>query len=108
MRKNLTVLVLLVTWSLLSTPMLTSTACAGQIPDNLESSPGSSHDDPIVYVNGATDDGTGGDPGDAGDGYGIWDLPDSGGGLSDSSELDSMAIDELLLILQSLLIQLVF
>jgi hypothetical protein len=107
MKRNLAVLVLLVTWSLLSTPMLTSAACTVQVPENLDSSDGPAHQGPIVSVSGATDDGTGGDPGDAGDGYGVTDQPDSGGGIGEFDGVQGSNLGELLFILQSL-IQLVF
>ncbi len=103
MKKNLAVLVLLVAWSLLSIPSLSSVACAGGIPEYLDSNSGSSPHDLIVHVTGATDDGTGGDPGDAGDGYGVSDQPDLGGFMGGSDGMDDSILDEFLLILMSLI-----
>ncbi len=96
MKKNLVVLVLLVTWSLLSISPLSSAAYAGST-DN------SSRDDTIVEVNGSNDDDTGGDPGDAGDGYGISDQDDLLGGLGGFDGMDDSTIDEYLLIILSLI-----
>ena len=96
MKKNLVVLVLLVTWSLLSISPLTSSAYAG-------STDGPSRDDNIVEVNGSSDDDTGGDPGDAGDGYGIADPDDLTGGLGGCDGMDESILDEYLLIMLSLI-----
>ncbi len=96
MKKNLVVLVLLVTWSLLSISPLSSDAYAGSTDDP-------SRDDNIVEVNGSSDDDTGGDPGDAGDGYGISDQDDPMGGLGGLEGMDDSAIDEYLLIMLSLI-----
>jgi hypothetical protein len=103
MKRNLTVLVLLVTWSLLSVSSLNSVAYAGDLPETQGFDLGSAQDDPIVEVNGGNDDGTGGDPGDAGDGYGIADQSDLLGNLGGSSGLDDSILDEYLLILMSLM-----
>jgi hypothetical protein len=96
MKRNLVVLVLLVTWSLLSISPLGSAAYAG-------STDGLSSDDNIVEVNGSSDDDTGGDPGDAGDGYGIADQGDMGDGLGGCNGIDDSIIDEYLLIMLSLI-----
>jgi hypothetical protein len=103
MKRNLTVLVLLVTWSLLFLPSLSSVAVAGDVPDNAGTDPGTSQDDVVVHVNGASDDDTGGDPGDAGDGYGITDQPELEGSLSGFDGLDDTTLDEYMLILMSLI-----
>ncbi len=96
MKKNLLVLVLLVTWSFLSISPLASDAFAG-------SNDGPSQDDNIVEVSGSNDDDTGGDPGDAGDGYGISDQGDSADGLGGFDGMDDSVLDEYLLIMLSLI-----
>ena len=98
MKKNHTVLVLLVVWTVLSISTLSSLACAGEIPDVQ----GPPQNEIIVPVNGADDDDSGGDPGDAGDGYGV-DQPDSGGGLGGNDGVDDSVLDEIMLILTSLI-----
>ncbi len=102
MKRNLTVLVLLVMWSLLSLASLSSAATAGVIPENQGSSDVFSQHDVIIHVNGAVDDDQGGDPGDAGDGYGISDHPDDVGSLNGSGGLDNSILGEFMLILMSL------
>ncbi len=99
MKKNLLVLVLLVTWSLLSISLLSSAAYAGADLDLPEVSVPQG---PIVEVNGAGDDDSGGDPGDAGDGYGITDqgLDGNQGGCNG---VDDKILDEFMLILMSLI-----
>ena len=101
MKKNLVVLVLLVTWSLLSISLHSSTAFAGA---DLNLSEGSSPAGPIVEVNGGGDDDSGGDPGDAGDGYGVTDQGDGLGGNQDGCDGgDDSILDEFMLILMSLI-----
>ena len=95
MKRNLVVLVLLVTWSILSISPLGSAAYAGSADEP-------SRDDNVVEVNGSSDDDTGGDPGDAGDGYGIADHGDLGG-LDGCDGMDDSIIDEYLLIMLSLI-----
>jgi hypothetical protein len=103
MKRNLTVLVLLVTWSLMSIPMLSFAANDNGVPDVPESSGGSSSQDLIVRVTGAADDDNGGDPGDAGDGYGFTD-PDLIGEITGESDgVDTSIIDEYLLFIMSLI-----
>jgi hypothetical protein len=99
MKKNLLVLVLLVTWSLLSISSLSSAAYAGA---DLNLPEGASSEGLIVEVTGAGDDDSGGDPGDAGDGYGIIDqgLDGNHGGCNGE---DDKILDELMLILMSLI-----
>ena len=99
MMKNLLVLVLLVTWSLLSISLLSSAAGAGV---DLDLPEWSSPNGPIVEVNGAGDDDSGGDPGDAGDGYGISDqgLDGNQGGCDGA---DDSILDEFILIMMSLI-----
>ena len=103
MKRNLLVLVLLVTWSLLSISLLTPVAFAGELPASQVADQGPDRDDLIIEVNGGTDDGSGGDPGDAGDGYGITDQSTVQGNLGESSGLDNSILDEYLLILMSLI-----
>lgn len=98
MKKNLLVLVLLVTWSLLSISSLSSAAFAGA---DLDLPGGSSPEGPVVEVNGAGDDDSGGDPGDAGDGYGIIDQG-LGGDQGGCNGADDSTLDEFMLILMSL------
>ena len=99
MKKNLLVLVLLVTWSLLSISSLSSVAYAGA---DLDLPGGSVPEGPIVEVYGPGDDDSGGDPGDAGDGYGITDqgLDGNEGGCNG---VDDKILDEFMLILMSLI-----
>jgi len=103
MKRNLTVLVLLVTWSLCFAPSLVSTAPAAVVPQNLDPSQNFTSSDAVVSVTGATDDDTGGDPGDAGDGYGIVDKPEKAGSLGGSGGVDATVLDECLLVLMSLI-----
>ena len=98
MKRNLTVLVLLVAGILMSTTMLSSLAFAGEIPEDQDSPP----NEIIVPGNGADDDGNGGDPGDAGDGYGN-DILDNGGGMGGNDGVDDSILDEVMLILMSLI-----
>jgi hypothetical protein len=104
MKRNLTVLVLLVMWLLLTLATVSSAATTGQIPEMQGSSGGSSQqDDGVVPVNGAVDDGDPeGDPGDAGDGYGIVPQPERTGfqGAGNGSSIE--ILDEFILILMSL------
>ena len=107
MKRNLTVLVLLVTWSLLALPSLSSVAYASEFLNDGQSGSGPIQNDIVFEGDGASDDDGEGDPGDAGDGYGISDDPDEfdpPGGIGNGN---SLIIDELRLILKSL-IQLVF
>jgi hypothetical protein len=101
MKRNLTVLVLLVTWSLLSIPTL---ALAGNETE-MAGGPDPNNDcsqDLIVHVTGAADDDSGGDPGDAGDGYGFND-PDLIGGITGECDgVDPSLIEEYLIFLMSL------
>jgi len=99
MKKNLVVLVLLVTWSLLSITSLSSTALAGA---DLGPPDGPSPNEPIVEVNGSGDDDVGGDPGDAGDGYGATQ-GDLGGNPGGFAGMDDWIFDEYLLIMLSLI-----
>jgi len=103
MKKNLTVLVLLVTLSLLSIPSLLFAAGPGEFPDNPGSADGSSSPGLVVHVNGATDDDSGGDPGDAGDGYGISDDVLDPGNHGELNGIDDSILDEFMLILMSLI-----
>ena len=102
MKRNHTVLVLLVMWSLLSIASLSSAATTGEIPDNQGSSGVLSQHDVVIHVNGAVDDDQGGDPGDAGDGYGISDNPDDVGSLNGNGGFDNPILGEFMLILMSL------
>jgi hypothetical protein len=99
MKKNLMVLVLLVTWILLSFTSLPPVAFADegqiQVPGQ-----GNDQDEIIVPGNGADDDDSGGDPGDAGDGYGS-DLNE--GKLGELDGVDDSKLDEFLQILMSLI-----
>jgi len=107
MKRNLTVLVLLVAWSLLALPSLSSLAFAGEYLNDGQSGSGPIQNDIIFEGDGADDDDGDGDPGDAGDGYGISDDPDEfdpPGGIGNGN---SLIIEELRLLLKSL-IQLVF
>lgn len=108
MKKNLTVLVLLVALSLLSLPLLASHAYATDFMNDGESDSGPIQNGVIIEDDGAPDDDSGGDPGDAGDGYGADDDPTNqtgpGGGIGDGN---SSLIREIWLILMSLS-QLVF
>ena len=101
MKRNLTVLVLLVTCSLLSISLFTSVVCAGELP--VKSGYRPPQNDLVVEVTGVGDDGTSGDPGDAGDGYGIIDKSDLIGKLDGSSTMKDPILDEYLLILMSLI-----
>ena len=103
MKKNLTVLVLLVTLSLLSIPSLSFAVGPGEIPDNPGSPDSSSSPGIVVNVNGATDDDSGGDPGDAGDGYGISDDLVDPGDQGELNGIDNSILDEFMLILMSLI-----
>jgi len=102
MKKDRMVLVLLVMWSLLSISSLSSLAFAGEIPDDQDLSGKSPHQDTIIQVNGATDDGTDGDPGDAGDGYGIAEQIGSSDNVGACGCMGKSILDEYLLILMSL------
>jgi|GEM_PF-5369815 len=106
MKRNLVVLVLLVTVSLMSVPLLASAAQADRISNTLSGTGESNSQDLVVNVCGAADDDTGGDPGDAGDGYGISDTRKGLGDLSGAGGADASGLDEMMLIL-SALIQLV-
>ena len=99
MKKNLLVLVLLVTWSLLSISSLSSAAYVGA---DLDLPEGSVPEGPIVEVNGAGDDDSGGDPGDAGDGYGATQ-GNLGGNPGGFEGVDDSIFDEYLLIMLSLI-----
>ena len=101
MKKNLTVLVLLVTWVLLSSLSLSPTAFAGDVPEVNGPNQGQDPEEIIVPVNGAADDDDEGDPGDAGDGYGAT-LGDGFGDLGGYNIVDKSILDELMLILMSL------
>jgi hypothetical protein len=102
MRKNLAVLVLLVTWSLMSIPMLSIAGTDHSLPGDPEVNGGSCSLDLIVHVNGATDDDNGGDPGDAGDGYGYTEPDLMGGNTGDCDGVDSSIFDEYLIFIMSL------
>ena len=103
MKRNLTVLVLLVAWSLLSLPLLASHASATDFINGGDSDSGPIPECNVIEDDGAPDDE--GDPGDAGSGYGANDDPTSpGGGIGNGN---SNLRDELRLILLSLS-QLVF
>lgn len=102
MKKNLTVLVLLVMWSLLSIASLSSAATTGEIPEKQGSSDVAPQHDIVIHVTGAADDDQGGDPGDAGDGYGISDQPDGIGSLNGSGGAGNSVLDEFWVILMSL------
>lgn len=108
MKRNLTVLVLLVAWSLLSLPLLASHANATDFINDGESDSDPIQNGVVIEEYGAPDDDTGGDPGDAGDGYGaVGDPSDQtgpGGGIGNGN---SSLLGELRLILLSLS-QLVF
>jgi hypothetical protein len=107
MKKNLTVLVLLVTWVLLSSLSLSSSALAGDGPEINGPLQGPDPEEVIVPVNGAVDDDDDeGDPGDAGDGYGAT-LGDGSDALGGYDIADKSILDELMLILMSL-VQLAF
>lgn len=103
MKRNLTVLVLLVMWSFLSIASLSSAATTGEIPEKQGSSEVGPQNDVVIHVNGAVDDGDEGDPGDMGDGYGISDQPDSGGNLGGFHGADNSMMEELMLLLTSLI-----
>ena len=103
MKKNLMVLVLLVMWSLLSIASLSSASTTGDISEIKGSSGAASQHDIVIHVTGAADDDQGGDPGDAGDGYGVSDQPDDGGFLNGNEGFISSDLDEFMLILMSLI-----
>ena len=103
MKKNLTVLVLLVTWSLISIPMQSFAANDSRLSGNPETNGGSSSPDLIIHVTGATGDDKGGDPGDAGDGYGFTDVDIIGGRFGECDGVDASVIDEYLLFIMSLI-----
>ena len=103
MKRNHMVLVLLVMWSLLSIATLSSAATIGEIPDNQGSSGVVSEHDVVIHVNGAADDDQGGDPGDAGDGYGVSDQSDGVGSLNGSDGISKSILDEFMVILMSLI-----
>ena len=102
MKKNRLVLVLLVTWALLSTTSLASIAQAGDDPDLNVPGQGSDPQEIIVPADGAPDDDGEGDPGDAGDGYGAT-IGDGSGDLGGYDFEDKSILDELMLILTSLI-----
>ena len=108
MKKNLTVLVLLVAWSLLSLPLFASHANATDFINGGDSYSGPIPEGDVIQDDGAPGDDGEGDPGDAGDGLGIAGDPTSqsgpGGGIGNGN---SILLDELRLILLSLS-QLVF
>ena len=109
MKRNLTVLVLLVAWSLLSLPLLASHANATDFLYGGDSNSGPIPEGEVIEDDGVPDDGPpDGDPGDGGDGYGVTGDPtsqtDPGGGIGNGN---SSLLDELRLILLSLS-QLVF
>jgi len=71
MKKNLLVLVLLMSVAVWSVPSLSSSAAAAEVQDRLEDRGETSDRDLIFDTMGEPDDDSGeGDPGDAGDGYG--------------------------------------
>jgi len=96
MKKNLTVLVLLVAWTVLSISTLPTFAFAGEIPDVQDPPP----NEIIAPLDGGGDDDNGGDPGDAGDGYGISEQPE---GLGGNDGVGDSILDEVMLILMSLI-----
>ena len=104
MKRNLLVLVLLVTWSLLSIPSLSFAGTESDIAENTGTSEGASSPDTALQVNGVTDDDTGGDPGDAGDGYGVVDDgPIDPGYHGGYDGMDESIWDEFMTILQALI-----
>jgi len=103
MKRTQTVLVLLVMWSLLSIASLSSAATTGEIPKDQDSSDVSTQHDLIIHVTGAVDDDQDGDPGDAGDGYGISDQTDGLGSLSGNGDLDKSILGEFMLILMAMI-----
>jgi hypothetical protein len=102
MKRNLAVLVLLVTWSLLSISSLSTAAYAGELFEGQNPAHGSAKDQLVAETNGASGDDPEGDPGDAGDGYGIADQPELRGFMGVGPEVDKSILDEFLLILMSL------
>ena len=103
MKRNLTVLALQVTCSLLSVSFLTSVAYADELSVYLGSDHGSSQKDLVFEVTGFEDESAGGDPGDAGDGYGVIEKIEIKGKLDGSSDTGDSILDEYLLILMSLI-----
>jgi hypothetical protein len=104
MRKNLTVLVLLVAGSFLFAASLPSASLADGIPVFQDPPTVPDDGDDVIGGDGANDDGGDGDPGDAGDGYGASGQPIIVGG-GDHGGLDraeDVILGELWLILISL------
>ena len=102
MKKNLTVLVLLVAWSLMSIPSLALAGNDYGLPGDPDPN-GDASSDLIIHVTGAADDDSGGDPGDAGDGYGFTD-PDLLGDITGECDgVDVSVVDEYLLFILSLI-----
>ena len=102
MKRNLRVLVLLVTWSLLFLPSLSSIACASEYINNGDSGSGPIQNDIVVEDDGAPDDDNGGDPGDGTDGYGATNQSDHMGPGGSLGNGDSLIPDEFITILMSL------
>ena len=103
MKRNLTVLVLLVAWSLLSIPLLSAASEVGDVSDSPSRVDGVKGPDQTLDVNGAADDDSGGDPGDAGDGYGYAPPPRSMVEGELCGQGDRSAFERFLLILKSLI-----
>lgn len=98
MKRIITVLVLLVTISLAAGSLDGSTALAGGFQD--PGGPDQDRGDLIVDQDGSPDDGSEGDPGDAGDGYGATgNGPKFGLGDDGVQGSDSSIIEEWLLFL---------
>ncbi len=103
MKKNLTVLVLLVAWSLMSTVSFPSAVLADEISQDHDAD-GGHPSDLIIDPCGGNDDGGDGDPGDAGDGFGAQGLPRLvGDGLGDNDGVDLGIPEELWLLIASLI-----
>ena len=106
MKRNLTVLVLLVAWSLMSTVSFPSAVLADEI-SQVHDADGGPPSDLIVDPNGDNDDDDDGDPGDAGDGFGAQSLPGLFGDGLGGSDGVGLAIPEGLWLFVASLIQLV-
>jgi len=105
MKRIILVLVLLVTWSLLSVPAFASSAMTEE-GKNPPANQNGSQGDLVVDLTGApNDDGSEGDPGDAGDGYGAAGNPEFtlGDGAQGS---DGSIMEEYLLFLMMMVQQL--
>ena len=103
MKRNLTVLALLVTCSLLSSPLLTYVAYAEDIPLFLGSDNRTPLKDLVIEVAGFEVDGFTGDPGDAGDGLGAHSNVEAPGNSDGNRDTNAPVLDEYLRILMSLI-----